>query len=316
MYDPVAEAELTGHQMRHIIRAFYLRWNTTPKPCLGDRSPLDLVRESLLAGRRHPVLDPHDVERALAKTVPNRVLTTNGVVYDGIRYRGDGIEQFLNDNFRDTPHAERTKGSAKCIVSIRTYEWDIDYIDVYDAHNRSYLRLYSTQPGYTSGLSRWGHDQFKKMARARRELFNTERQKILSRLKSLRSIDVDAPSVPVRRRARMFALYEAEQVRRLSGKRAERPDFQHPLPEQFFPITSAATLRRDVPAPPPGPKQAEGRGAKAYPAPPRPDGYFTIGGQTAPAARGAAFDWSAVGDAPVDDETNDDADDIADDERE
>lgn len=302
-YDPVAQAELTREQIRAVALAFVHRWNTTPKKCLGDRSPLDLVRESILANPTIRLQDPGVIRRTLAKTVENCVLTTNGIEYDGIRYRGDAVEQVLKDNYRNTPYAERNEGPAKCITSIRVFDGDLDSIDVLDVHNNRFVTLYSTQPGYTGMLSRWEHDQFRKMARARGEKFDTEGQRIRSRIQSLRSIDVNAPKESLRRRNAMHALYECEQVRRLSGQRAKSPRFEHDLPEDFFPMTSATGLRRDVPAPPPGPAKTETRAAKRHPAPPRPTDYYTGSAREVPSPETSAFDWSKVEeDLPEDDE--------------
>lgn len=294
-YDPVAGAELTREQLRAIILAFVHRWNTTPKKCLGDRSPLDLVRESILAsGGQVRLQDPGFVKRSLAKTIEGCVLTTDGVVYDNIRYRGDAVEQVLKDNYRNTPNAQRIDGPGKCITSIRVFDGDIDSIDVLDIHNNRFVTLYSVQPRYTGMLSRWEHDQYRKMARARGEKFDTEAQRIRSRIQSLRTIDINAPKEPLRRRNAMHALYECAQIRRLSGERAKSPDFERELPDDFFPMTSATGLRRDVPAPPPGPAKTESRAAKRHPAPPRPDDYYSASVQSLPPPEASAFDWSKV----------------------
>jgi hypothetical protein len=304
-YDPVADAELTREQLRAIVLAFIHRWNTTPKPCLGDRSPLDLVRESILANGGVRLQDPAAVRRTLGKTVDDCVITTNGVVHDGIRYRGDAVETLLEANFRDTAYAKRNSGPANCRVSIRVFDGDLDSIDVYDAHNRCFITLHSTQPAYTGMLSRWEHDQFRKMARARREKFDTEGQRVRSRIQSLRDIDENAPKAPFRRRNAMAALYECDQIRRLSAARAGSPGAPRELPEQFFPMTAATSLRRDPPKPPPGPAREGSRAAKRHPAPRRPDDYYSgsAGGPPPPPSK-SAFDWSAVGDEPPEEDPN------------
>src|SRR3546814_5206237 len=115
---------------------------------------------------------------------------------------------------------DRLEGTAKCLVDIRTFEGDLDTIEVHNRVRKSFVTLHSTQPPYTSGLSRWEHAEYGRLARLRNEEFKTEEQRCRSRLKSLDVIDKEAPKLAFKSRAKLAALRDSEQVRILSGARA------------------------------------------------------------------------------------------------
>src|SRR3546814_1115786 len=49
-----------------------------------------------------------------------------------------------------TPMGDRLEGTAKCLVDIRTFEGDLDTIEVHNRVRKSFVTLYSTQPTYRS----------------------------------------------------------------------------------------------------------------------------------------------------------------------
>src|SRR3546814_2643872 len=79
---------------------------------------------------------------------------------------------------------DRLEGTAKCLVDIRTFEGDLDTIEVHNRVRKSFVTLYSTQPTYTSGLSRWEHAEYGRLARLRNKEFKTEEQRCRCRLRS------------------------------------------------------------------------------------------------------------------------------------
>lgn len=251
--DPVAGAELTSRQLTAIIRALIWEHNHTEKAYLNHRSPFQLFKASAQANGVATLADPHRIRRELGKTVPNKVLTDDGIEHDGIQYRGPEVRGLLERNYRNTPAAQQIEGSAKCIVTVRTFEGDIDSIDVFDEEAKGFVTLLSTQPSYTAGLSRWEHEHYTRFAKERREKYATEHQRINSRVKSLRQIDKDAPKTAFRRRNVMMALHECEEVRRMSGARTRRAGFAS-LPEHFVLTEPLITSCDDAGAPPPGAK--------------------------------------------------------------
>ncbi len=161
-YDPIKEARVTRAQYADLIEQCRLQWNATAKEALGARSPNDLMR-GYLAEHGPRLTDPGEIWRALSRTPSERsLLTTNGLEYEGIRYRWnrDGVNEVLSSNYHKTPFSKRIAGTAKVEVTIRVWDDDLDMIEVYDEKNHSYHRMYSTDPGYTSGLSLWEHHAY------------------------------------------------------------------------------------------------------------------------------------------------------------
>jgi putative transposase len=298
--NPVADAELTGDAINYVVRARIIEWNTSPKDHLGGRSPLQVFVESAKAGYGPRLLPRGEVLLELCKTVTNVAATDDGIEHDGVIYRGDELGGLLSRNYRNTTAADRIKASAKCLVTIRTIEADIDSILVYDEENKSYITLYSTQPRYTVRLSRWEHNAYRQMARERKEKYDTEGQRFTSRAKSLRKIDETCHKLPFKRRNAMAALYDLDQVRRHSGKLGQSADFKRDLPESPFNVRSVGALREDTPTPPPGPKSSGSMNSKPYASPERPQGYYEDLGETL--ADLVSFDWDDVEPDPVDGE--------------
>lgn len=249
-HDPVAEAELTIHQIRTIVERLIWEHNTTPKAELGYRTPLELMVSYLLAGGGPKLGDAYEPRRALAKTHEGRTLTKHGLLFDGIMYRSPEMGDVLKDNLADTPIAERLSDSAKCTVSIRTFESDLDKILVFNSARGEFVELFSTEPTYTGGLSRWEHAEYRKLARERGEKFQNERQRCHSRLRSLEFIAKEAPSLPFRQRKNLAALLDCEVLRSKRGRAA-----QQQMPYSSDGILSQ--LRRKAEGPPPGPKNQQ-----------------------------------------------------------
>src|SRR3546814_12483346 len=92
---------------------------------LGGRSPLALLKSYMLAKGGPVIDDPGHVRRMLSKAHPKKVLlTTNGVEFDGLRYRSDEITDLLSDNLASTPMGDRLEGTAKYLIDIRNFHGD------------------------------------------------------------------------------------------------------------------------------------------------------------------------------------------------
>lgn len=251
--NPVNEAELTMHQIRTVVRGVIWDHNHTPVERLNWRSPYQVLIASMMAEGTASLEDPNRIRSMLGKTVPDAVIVNDGIEHDGVQYRGPEIEGYLKRNYHTTRRADQLDNTAKCICSIRTIEANLDYILLWDPHpdEMRFIVLWSTQPTYTAYLSRWEHDKYREMAKQRREKFDTQAQRVKSRMKSLEIIDKEAPKAAFRRRAVMFALAASEEVRQLSGARAKRKTHLR-FPEHFVIVNSSIGMRGDPGTPPPG----------------------------------------------------------------
>ncbi|MEG5227016.1 hypothetical protein QUB34_30975 [Microcoleus sp. AT9b-C5] len=250
-YNPIKEARVTRAQYVDLIEQCRLQWNATAKESLGARSPNDLMR-GYLADHGPRLTDRGEIWRALSRTPSQRsLLTNNGLEYEGIRYRWnrDGVNEILSSNYHKTAFSKRINGSAKVEVTIRVWDDDLDMIEVYDEQNRSYHRMYSTDPGYTAGLSLWEHHTYKQLRKAGGRGARTAKDTLIVKAKHGRQRAEILTGVPFREREVPTALMEAEE-RRMAGRRSRDPLYGQ-MPELYVPTEVGARDREDLPAPPP-----------------------------------------------------------------
>lgn len=232
--DPVAEAELTMHQERRIVLDHVWEWNTTRREDLGHRSPLEILMAHMAANGGPEIDDPDHVERTLARA-ETMTLTTDGGLFDHIRYRNgpgsDVIGQLLEDNQRDFPVRSQLDGTAKITVQIRVYDRNLDYIDVLNDARGEWVRLWSTEPDYTQGLSRWEHHEYRRLAKERGERLDVPGTQAAARRRTLAQLEANLPNMAFRQRAGLAVFKDCEQVRFLSGARGVRGTPQLPRPE-------------------------------------------------------------------------------------
>lgn len=306
--DPVNGAEMVSSQLVYAVRALTWEYNTTPVERLNWRSPFDVLIASMIANGSATLSNPQRIRAEMEKTVNDRVLADDGLEYDGIQYRGPEVEDILRRNYHAVASSRDGHEPVRLKVSIRTNEANIDYIRVWHDDARQFVKLWSTQPTYTNLLSRWEHDEYRRMAKARKERFDSEGQRVRSRTRSLEQIDEQAPKMAFRRRSKMFTLSQCEEVRQRSGARARRPGFLT-FPEHFVIVETSTVMRGDPGKPPPGPKKETGGGppGKQFAAPKR-DGRRGVSPERRHQeddmqdAASNSIDWDALSHVAPDDE--------------
>ena len=259
---------------------------------------------------------PTEIINMLA-SVPRepQILTTDGLVYDGIRYRfaPEQTTRALSANYHRTPHRFRLEGTAKTFVRIRCWEGNVDRIEVIDDDTGEGFSMWSTNPGYTGGLSRWEHHQYQEMTRKRLgpgqvnlNQNDVEREIMATKAKFLGEFDERRPKMTMQGSSLATALVECEERRQaeLEGAaaaiegsypqagdraRASKSDedsevqyclFSDPHPttkcdaEQFPGRVVAGQDREDQPKPPKQPAPHVG-GKQLSKAPRRAEGFGT-----------------------------------------
>ena len=294
-YDPVKDATMTMHQFRALVDRYFWEYNITPQEILGNRSPFELMKAYMLSKGGPEIDDPDHVRRVLAKTQRDIILTNNGLVFDSIRYRGEAVGQLLADNLAKTPISERLEGTAKCKVQIRTFENDLDRIQVFNPASNEFVTLYSTENEYTAGLSRWEHKQLRKLARAEGAKLQTREQRLRFRARTLEMADELASELPFRRRKVLAALKDSDQVRQMRAKHSGKAMPRASAGSRQAAENGFADLRRKPASPPPGPRLAKSGSelSKSYRVPEGLD-VHTKSGDAASTAN--ARDWNEVAD--------------------
>lgn len=256
-YDPLKTAEITRAQYFDMIEVARLAWNERKKKALGWRSP----QEVLLAGlstRSARRMDPGEIERHLCRTV-NVVVTTNGVEFDGIRYRFNerGIERVLGANVRRQKFSDRLEDSGRLQLSARVWDSDLDHIDILDPDQQVYHRLYSTVPDYTAGLSRYEHTQVRRSLTAKKG--NSKTDILRERNKLVREMKSKMHDQPFRELAATVAVLEQEEVRNAAGHLGRSKQYDSLLVPQVPVIYTEPTgvNRNDTPKAPPQVNQSQ-----------------------------------------------------------
>lgn len=249
-YNPIKDTQMTRAQYIYEIEQLRRDWNSKPKDSLGRRSPND-VMSAYIRNHGPRLADPGEVWRALSSTPAKKCnLTKEGVTYDHIQYRWnrEGVTKMLSANARNMAFTDRVKRRSKLQVSIRTWDDNIDFIEVYDPENREYHRLYSVDPGYTGGLSRWEHNLYKKYLKEGGTGAKSDRDRMRQKSIHLTKRAKNLADLPFRKRDEPTALMEAEE-RRLAGKLATNPNFGQ-VPELYTPTEIGGQNRQDEPTPP------------------------------------------------------------------
>ncbi|WP_294282877.1 hypothetical protein [uncultured Sphingomonas sp.] len=249
-YNPLDNPDVTMAQFAHIIQAARLAWNERSKKWLGNRSPMDVLLEGL-AQRKARGMPTEEIERHLSRTV-EVVLTTNGVEFDNLRYRFNerGIDEILDANVRRMPFEDRLRDTGRCTLTARVWDSDVDYIELYDPEHRKYHRLYSTDPDYSAGLTRFEHQEFHRMLRAGKGGGTKPMDKLRKRNELLKEIEDTLPQRAFRARAAGVALLQHEQMRRAAGKLGRSPAYDVLL-AQVLPTEPSGAERKDDPKAPP-----------------------------------------------------------------
>lgn len=217
-YDPLKSADVTRVQYVAMVEAAIRAWNERPKKALGWRSPLEVLYEGLRKrGRRG--LPGDQIERNLSRTV-SVVLTNNGVEFDHIRYRFNerGIEAALDANVRLTPFADRLADTGRCELTARVWDNDLDHIEVYDAVSRRYHRLWSIDPHYSAGLTRYEHREYHRMLTAGKGVGKKKVDRLRKRKEFLASRDAEVPKMPFRARTSSVTLMATAEMRLAAGR--------------------------------------------------------------------------------------------------
>lgn len=249
-YDPLAAPEVTRAQYAFMIQAGRIAWNERPKKWLDWRSPMDVLLEELKT-RRARGMPIGEIERHLSRTV-TVVLTTNGVEFDNLRYRFNerGVEKALDANVRREPFADRLRDTGRCELTARVWDSDVDHIDLYDPEHREYHRLYSTDPDYTAGLTRYEHQEYQRMLRAGKGGGTRPVDRLRKRRELLNDIEKALPEKAFRARAAGVALLEQDEMRSAAGALGRSLAYDGMLAD-MLPTNPSGADREDEPKAPP-----------------------------------------------------------------
>lgn len=155
--DPFAEASRTRAEYARHYEELRLEWNDTGHGANGGRTPNEMMLEHVMAEKVR-FTPAGEIERNLARTV-TAVITTDGVYHDGIRYKWNrtGVTELVSENLASQHFATRLDGTARCDVTIKVFDWDLDRIEVLNDSSNQFVPLWSDDHDYTLFLTRYEH---------------------------------------------------------------------------------------------------------------------------------------------------------------
>lgn len=220
-----------------------------------------------------------EIQRLFASHPSGRqILTTNGLTFDYVHYRHnpEGVARMIDNGHPFLPFAKRLQEDGKVHVTIRVWDFDIDKIEVRDEHSGEWHEMWSTDPSYTGGLSRWEHHHYMDWLASQNRGRKRQRARVDAKTKrdALLEFDDELSELGIRPRGKRFALIEAEERRRHEldtfddiGDHPEDPAVRS------WTMTPAGADRNDIPTPPPQPPRNTGRRRREHEPPARSEDY-------------------------------------------
>ena len=230
--DPLAEASRTRAEYATHIEELRLEWNDTGHAANGERTPNEMMLEHVMAEKVR-FTPAGEIERNLARTVP-AVITTDGVYHDGIRYKWNrtGVTELLSENLAAQHFATRLEGTARCDVTIKVFDWDLDRIEVLNDSNNEFVPLWSDDPDYTRFLTRYEHTFHQSCVKTGETGAQTAEDKANRRAEGLLKAWSDLEDGPFKIAKVAAAVLECAEVRECAKNVKDDPDlgdFSHLL---------------------------------------------------------------------------------------
>jgi putative transposase len=230
--DPLAEASMTRADFSRRVEQLRLEWNDIGHDALGGRTPNDIMIEHITSNKVR-FTPPGEVRRHIARTVVG-VLTTDGVVFDNIRYKWNrtGVTTLLSDNIANQHFSKRLEGTARCEVSLRVYDWNLDYVDIFNDSTHEFVTLWSEDEDYTGFLTRYEHKFHRTAVISGATGAQTHNQKALRRADGLRHALSDLHTAPYGIAKKAAAILECAEFTAKARNIRNDPDltnFEHLL---------------------------------------------------------------------------------------
>lgn len=223
--DLLAEASRTRAEYARHYEELRLEWNDTGHEANGGRTPNEMMLEHVMAEKVR-FTPAGEIERNLARTVP-AVITTDGVFFDGIRYKWNrtGVTKLLSENIAAQHFATRLEGTARCAVTIKVFDWDLDRIEVLNDSNNEFVPLWSEDPAYTLFLNRYEHNFHQLCVRSGDTGAQTAEDKANRRAEGMLRAWSDLEGGPYKIAKVAAAVLECVEVRERAKNVKDDPDF-------------------------------------------------------------------------------------------
>ncbi|MBX3595068.1 DDE-type integrase/transposase/recombinase [Sphingomonas sp.] len=196
--NPEARAVLLVEELEELIQEFINTYHISIHCGLNEQPAAAWLRS--IESRPRSILDERALDMMTLLTVHGRRLTTNGVRWQHLSYRGENLEQLLASNLPREKMSGRLKATAAATVKIKIDPENVGHIFVFDPETRTYRELFATQQDYAAGLTLDQHEQALAWAKRRNLAFNSEEERMAALNNLNEFIQKRMPSLATRER--------------------------------------------------------------------------------------------------------------------
>jgi hypothetical protein len=171
----------------------------------------------------------YDVERIEhhVGVTAQAILDRNGVRKFGLRWRDKHKVREMLRNLKRKLGSDRVKvrkdGTVAIVVKIWFNPGDLSSFKVFDDAAKEWVRLESTEPEYTHRLSMGAHQLFERRRKQRNETFKTNEDRLFAVARTRQEMNEMVPDLSFQQRRRFAALYQSDEVRKLSKRNYDPP---------------------------------------------------------------------------------------------
>lgn len=208
-------------QLQDLVDQAVVIHNDATTTEFDKRSPNQQLEQDAQQNARSLFYDVERVEHHIGVT-DQAILDRNGVRKFGLRWRHKHKVRGMLKNMKRVLPASRIKrredGTIAVVVKIWYNPGDLSSFKVFDEAAKEWVRLESTEPEYTHRLSMGAHRLFERRRKQRNETLKTQNDRLTAVARTRREMDEMVPDLDFQQRRKYAALFESEEVRKISKR--------------------------------------------------------------------------------------------------
>lgn len=213
-------------QLQDLVDQAVVIHNDATTTEFDKRSPNQQLEQDAKQNARSLFYDVERVEHHIGVT-DQAILDRNGVRKFGLRWRHKHKVRRMLKNMKRVLPASRIKrrkdGTSAVIVKTWYNPGDLSSFKIFDEAAKEWVRLESTEPEYTHRLSMGAHRLFERRRKQRNETLRRKDDRLAGVARTRREMDEMVPDLSFQQRRRYAALFESDEVRKLSKRTYDAP---------------------------------------------------------------------------------------------
>lgn len=213
-------------QLQDLVDQAVAHHNAGPSGEFSKLSPNQQLELDAQQNARSLFYDVERIEHHIGVT-DQAVLDRNGVRKFGLRWRHKHRTRAMLKEMKRLLPPDRIKVRKDGTIAVTVKIWynpgDLSSFKVFDDASKKWVWLESTEPEYTHRLSMGAHRLFERRRKQRNETLKHEDDRLASVARTRREMDEMVPDLSFQQRRKLAALFESEEVRRVSGRDYAQP---------------------------------------------------------------------------------------------